>query len=132
MIIQIYTDGGSLNNPGQSAYAYIIYIDNRIEQAAERMGVSTNNIAEYTAVVSALEKIKSIKPPKTDSIILNSDSKLLVNQLNGLYKVKNSQIRNMVIKIRILEQEVKIPISYRYIPREKNTLADALVKSVLK
>jgi hypothetical protein len=56
----------------------------------------------------------------------------MVNQLNGLFKVKNSDIRDFVFKTRCLEQEIKIPIVYKYIPREKNTLADSLVKSVLK
>ncbi|PIS15485.1 bifunctional RNase H/acid phosphatase, partial [Candidatus Roizmanbacteria bacterium CG09_land_8_20_14_0_10_41_9] len=55
------------------------------------------------------------------------DSQLLVNQVKGTYKVKNAKIREFILKIRILEQEVNLPISYHLVPREKNRVADALV-----
>ena len=55
----------------------------------------------------------------------------MVNQLNGLYKIKNAVIREFVQKIRSLEQELNVPVTYRYIPREENQLADSLVKKIL-
>lgn len=139
MQLKVFTDGGSLNNPGQAAIGYVIYQDNNIVfKHGERIGIATNNFAEYTAVVKALQKIKELI--KTNSIILHgtvekvdfySDSRLMVNQLNGLFKVKNGVIRDFVLKIRILEQEIKIPIFYTNIPREKNKEADELVKQAL-
>lgn len=66
-----------------------------------------------------------------DKIVFFSDSKLLVSQLNGLYKVKNGVIREFILKIRILEQEINLPISYTHVYREQNILADSLVKKAL-
>ncbi len=138
MALSIYTDGGSLNNPGQAAYAFVIYKDSiLITSRAERIGIATNNIAEYTGLIKALEETKkllsSIKnlESKISSIEVYSDSSLMVNQLNGLFKVKNSKIREFVFKIRSLEGEINLPIIYIHIYREKNQLADSLVKKVL-
>ena len=66
---------------------------------------------------------------QVSEIVFHSDSTLLVNQVNGLYKVKNAKIREFIMQIRILEQEIRIPITYKYIPREKNFRADSLVNS---
>lgn len=136
MIIKIYTDGGSLNNPGQAACAYVIYKDSvQIFSHCERIGVATNNIAEYAGVVKALEKAKELingQPLTVGGIRIFSDSSLMVNQLNGLFKVKNAKIRELVFKIRILEEEINLPIIYIHIYREKNQLADSLVKKALR
>ena len=129
----IYTDGGSLNNPGQAAYAFVIYFDNKLEyQFSETIGVATNNIAEYTGLIKALEKIKEYKKSKTiEKIFVYADSELMVKQLNGLYKVKNADLRDCVMKVRYLESEINIPVQYFHVLREKNTLADSLVKKAL-
>lgn len=135
MDIKIYTDGGSLNNPGPAAYAFIIYLNEKIIfKQAEKIGVATNNVAEYTALIKALEKIKELMVKSLDvkSIVFFSDSFLMINQINGLFKVKNAVIREFILKIRILEQEIKLPIIYKHIPREQNTLADSLVKEQLR
>jgi len=131
MTLHIYTDGGSKGNPGPSAIGVVYYLDSKkIHQFREDIGFGTNNEAEYAAVIKALEHIKKLKNThQFESICLSADSNLLVNQLNGVFKVKNERIRTFVFKIRILEQEINLPISYRHIPREKNTLADALVNN---
>ncbi len=135
MEIKIYTDGSSINNPGQAAYAYVIF--NGTKQIASyggRIGIASNNIAEYTGLIRALEKVKEIT--STDKIIAKievfSDSSLMVNQLNGLFKVKNAKIRELVFRVRILEGEINLPIIYIHIYREKNQLADSLVKKALR
>lgn len=139
MGIDIYTDGGSLNNPGEAAYAYIIYQNNKIIfKDNKRIGIASNNFAEYTALIKALEKVKELLNNTTTlcsnvvKINLYSDSALMVNQLNGFFKVKHANMRDFVIKARILESEIKIPIKYVNIPREKNTEADKLVKQALE
>lgn len=136
MILQIYTDGGSLNNPGQAAYSYVIYKDFvKIFSHSERIGIATNNIAEYTALIKALEKVKDlINSHKYQITKINvfSDSSLMVNQIKGLFKVKDAKIRECVFKIRFLEGEINLPIIYIHILREKNMLADSLVKKVLQ
>lgn len=134
MILKIFTDGGSKGNPGPASIGIVFYLDGKkIFTHREDIGVATNNEAEYRAVIAALEKFKNTEYgiQNIEGIKLFSDSQLLVNQLNGTYKVKNARIREFILKIRILEQEVKIPVSYHLIPREKNTVADALVNNKL-
>lgn len=136
MTLTIYTDGGSLNNPGQSAYAYVLYKESQIiDLCGEKIGIATNNIAEYTALIKALERVVQLKKDhKLDNLAkinVFADSSLMINQINGLFKVKNSLLRELIFKIRVLENEINIPIDYTHIPREKNQLADSLVKKAL-
>lgn len=137
MILSIYTDGGSRGNPGPSSIGMVFYLSadrqdiegKKIFTHREDIGIATNNIAEYTAVVRALEQVKSQKLNIKSILKIEfySDSRLLVNQVKGLFKVKNVHIRGCIFKIRILEQEIGLPISYHLIPREQNTVADQLV-----
>jgi len=133
-VVKIFTDGGAKGNPGPASVGMVFYLDGKeIFRHREDIGVTTNNIAEYTAVIKALEKIKSLITNyelRITKIEFYSDSKLLVNQLNGLFKVKNSKIREFIMKIRILEQEISLPISYHLIPREDNRVADRLANKV--
>lgn len=136
MLISIYTDGGSRNNPGQAAIGYLIYRDTHIIlQKGKAIGIATNNVAEYTALLSALHDVIKLqedsKINQTDSISCYADSNLMVQQLNGNWKVKHEDMKNLMAKIKILEAKIKIPISYSYIPREKNKQADALVNKAL-
>ncbi len=137
MLIKIYTDGGSLGNPGPSAIAFVAYQDNKIIfQYSQAIGKTTNNFAEYTALVKALEWLKnylhtnSFSPPSR--VKFYSDSNLLINQVNGYFKVKNANIGNFILKIRSLENQINTPLVYHYIPRWKNLIADSLVKKALK
>lgn len=144
MILKIYTDGGSRGNPGPSSIGMVFFLEGRkIFTHREDIGIATNNAAEYTALVRALEQVKSQKSPlrqgfagqakikNISRIEFYSDSRLLVNQVKGLFKVKNAHISKFILKIRTLEQEIGLPISYHLIPREQNTVADKLVNSRL-
>ena len=133
MHLTIHTDGGSLNNPGPAAWAYVISKGTTlIEKRSFYLGKQTNNFAEYTGVRNALIAALRLKEKnELSSLSFISDSLLLVNQLNGLYKVKNEDIRSFVFEIRSLEQQLNIPISYKHVLREHNQEADALVKSCL-
>ena len=135
MNLTIYTDGGSLNNPGQAAYGFLIYDGKKqVYTQNERIGIASNNVAEYTALIRALEfvrdTIQKSKVPATGLSII-SDSLLMVNQVNGLYKVKNVDIKPLHSKIKMLEMELGLPMSYKHVLRDKNTEADALVKEAL-
>lgn len=111
----VYTDGGSKGNPGQAAIGIILVKDDQIiKEYGEYIGISTNNQAEYKAIIKALELCKALKEKK---IICYSDSILLINQLNGLYKIKNKDLFKLILKIKKLEinfQEVR----YNFVPRE--------------
>ncbi|OGK19982.1 hypothetical protein A3C23_04430 [Candidatus Roizmanbacteria bacterium RIFCSPHIGHO2_02_FULL_37_13b] len=132
-MLKIFTDGGSKGNPGPSAIGVSFIKDEKeVFKYREDIGLATNNVAEYAALIKAMELIKSNSSGFMDNvstIVFNSDSKLMVNQVNGLYKVKNSRIREFIMKIRILESEIKLPIKYQQIPREKNLRADNLVNN---
>ena len=127
--MQIFTDGGARGNPGPAAYGFVVKRDGQtIKEGFGRIGIATNNVAEYTAVIEAFKLLESeFKDQDLDFFV---DSQLVVSQLNGKYKVKNTAIRNLVIKVRELEQSFK-RVTYTHIPREKNKQADALVNLAL-
>jgi ribonuclease HI len=146
MILKVFTDGGSKGNPGPSSIGGVGYIypeksegrsgvdEKKVFEFKKAIGIATNNDAEYQALINALEiinpKFQNPNLQKIKQIQFFSDSRLMVNQVKGLFKVKNGRIREYIIKIRGLEQEVDLPITYNYVPREQNVEADLLVNSV--
>ena len=138
----VFTDGGAIDNPGPAAIGVVIKIgEETITKFGKRIGTATNNVAEYQAVIEALEWIRNnlqftIYPAKRDPAPRDNlqfflDSTLVVNQLNGVFKVKEPNLRNLIVKIRQLEQALGGGISYQSIPREKNFAADLEVKKAL-
>ena len=137
MTLKVFTDGGSKGNPGPSSIGIVFYAEDKVVlEHKEAIGIATNNDAEYTALIRALEKIiDNYKLRPTTALHFNkiefySDSRLMVNQVKGLFKVKNGKIKEYILKIRGLEQEIGLPITYNYVPRERNKKADLLVNSV--
>ena len=133
MILRVYTDGGSLNNPGKAASAYLIYKNNQLlAQEGRNIGINTNNIAEYQALIMAWEKIIELFNNKALSSVKKiefiSDSLLMVNQMLGTYRVKDEGLKKRYLKVKELEKKIKIEFTYKHVLREKNTQADALVK----
>ena len=131
MKLSIFCDGGAIGNPGPAAVGVVIKDEKGkiLTQFGKAIGHATNNTAEYMGVVKALERLKfEIRNSKfeIERIDFYLDSMLVVNQLNGIFKIKNPKLREMVLKIRNLEQEVGGKIFYHFIPREKN-LAHLLV-----
>lgn len=139
MTLKVFTDGGSKGNPGPSSIGIVFYLNSKkVFEHKESIGIATNNDAEYKALICAL-KILNPKFPsfakatvgkQVSKIEFYSDSRLMVNQVNGFFKVKNGRIKEYILKIRSLEMEISLPIFYSYIPREKNTIADDLVNSI--
>ncbi len=130
----IYTDGGARGNPGPAAIGVVIKNEKGevISKISQTIGHNTNNYAEYSAVITALNWLKdSNMKTDTDRISFFLDSTLVVNQLNGLFKVKENSLRVLVFKVRELENAVGGNVSYAYIPREKNQEADLLVNEAL-
>ena len=122
--IKIYTDGASRGNPGLSGAGFVIYnSQNRIiGEYCKFLGRATNNQAEYQALILALKKAKKLK---AHIIECYSDSKLMVEQLNRNYKIKNSGLIPLFIKVWNLKRFFR-QVSFHYIPREKNKKADKL------
>ena len=129
----IYTDGGARGNPGPAAIGvYVVDSDGKeILRKSKQIGEATNNIAEYRAVIEALEWIRENAEGQSASwrIKFYLDSSLVVNQLNGIFKVKQSHLRDLLLQVRKLEQEIGGKILYNFIPREKNKTADFLVNN---
>ncbi len=132
MTLHVFTDGGALGNPGPAAVGVVIKREGKtIKKLAKYLGKTTNNVAEYSAVIEGLQWLIANSKWQIEGIVFFLDSKLVVNQLNGLFKIKDYKLRNLVIKVRQLEREIGGNVFYRYIPREKNKEADLLVKRVL-
>jgi ribonuclease HI len=127
--IIIYTDGGSRGNPGPAAIGVVI--DDK--EYSEQIGQATNNEAEYQAVIFALKKAKALfgkKVIKTAEVEIKSDSELLIKQLNGQYKILDSKIQPLFLKVWNLKIDFG-KIKFNLIPREKNKQADKLVNEAL-
>jgi len=128
--IIVFTDGASKGNPGPSSIGVAIYngAGLLLKEYSEAIGKTTNNVAEYQAVIFALKKIKALygkKSAKESEILINSDSKLLVKQLNGEFKIKDEKIKKLFIEVWNQKMDFK-KVSFKKIPREKNKLADSL------
>lgn len=129
MAVQLYTDGGARGNPGEAAYAFLIYGKGRkVCQGARKLGTATNNTAEYTAVLEGLRKALEFG----DKVEVFSDSELVVKQLNGEYKTKKPHLKELHYKIREAESKFK-EVSYAHRPREDpmQQAADKLVNDAL-
>ena len=132
--ISIFTDGGARGNPGPAALGVFIEDENKQELAriGKTIGDATNNVAEYSAILEGLNwALKNKKKCNIESINFYMDSQLACSQLTGLFKVKNSKIREFVFAIRQKEAEIKVPVFYAHIPREENFMADFMVNQAL-
>jgi len=129
----VFTDGGAKGNPGPAAVGFIIKDSSGqvLVEKGKSIGRATNNIAEYRAVIEALHWILANIKERSLTVNFYLDSILVVNQLNGLFKIKNKNLKNLVIEIKNLEKKTKGKIFYNYIPREKNKKADFLVSTVI-
>lgn len=127
-ILNIFTDGGARNNPGPAGIGVVIKDEkgNIVETHKKYIGEKTNNQAEYEALILALEKSSN----KGDNLKCFLDSQLVVNQATGVYKVKNAEIRELLFKVKNLEQTFN-QVQYFHIPREQNKEADKLVNEAL-
>lgn len=133
MKLIVYTDGASRGNPGPSSYGFVIKALGGpiLHQESKRIGIATNNIAEYTAVLKALEYVKKhYSGSSSHQIELISDSLLLTKQLSGLFKIKNLKLKEIFLQIKILEMELGA-ISYKHTRRENNLIADRLANLAL-
>lgn len=127
----IFCDGGAYNNPGPGAVGIVFYNQKgeKLFTASKFIGQVTNNQAEYQAVIEALEIAREKFNPIEIQFFL--DSQLIVEQLNGNYKIKNQGLKPLYYKVKELQLGFPL-IMYQYIPREKNHLADKLVKNEIK
>ena len=129
MKARLFTDGGARGNPGPAASAYVIEAEDGTVLAAhgETIGVATNNVAEYSALLAGLERARDLG---LDELEVVSDSELLVKQMRGEYKVKNEALRTLSLEAARLARSVG-RVTYKAVRREHNELADRLVNEAL-
>jgi probable phosphoglycerate mutase len=126
---QLSTDGGARGNPGPAAYAYVLEAEDGtvLDARGEAIGVATNNVAEYRALVAGLER--ALELGVTELVVI-SDSELVVKQMRGEYKVKNAALRELSAEAARLARRIG-NVSYAAVRREHNELADSLVNDAL-
>jgi ribonuclease HI len=126
---RLFTDGGARGNPGPAAAAYVLEADDGTVLAAhgEAIGIATNNVAEYRALVLGLAKARDIGVEELEVV---SDSELLVKQMRGEYKVKNAALLELSLEAARLAGELG-GVRYTAVRREHNELADRLVNEAL-
>jgi ribonuclease HI len=126
---RLSTDGGARGNPGPAAYGYVLETDDGTVLAAhgEPIGVATNNVAEYRAVVEGLRKAVEVG---VDELEVVSDSELIVHQMRGEWKIKNDALRVLWEEAQGLADRLD-KVRYTAVRREHNELADKLVNEAL-
>lgn len=125
MVCLAYTDGASRGNPGDSGIGLLVKNESGELILSENgyIGTATNNIAEYTALLALLNRMKTASCSR---LIVHSDSELMVRQLNGQYSVKDAGLKKYYQKIIRLRDSLPFDIEFHHIPREQNKDADRL------
>ena len=124
-----FADGAYRSTHDLSFAAWVIYDPHSelIDCQGVCLGYTTNNVAEYCAVIELLARAINFG---IRALIVNLDSQLVVHQLNGQYFVKNHHILRLYLRVRLLERHFDF-ITYQHVPRQLNTLSDALANHVL-
>lgn len=124
----IHTDGAARGNPGPAAWAYVIECPGRVAiEEAECFGNATNNVAEYMALIRALERSSQLGLRR---VAVFSDSELMVRQMNGEYAVKNADLRELYAQAKALAEQFTL-VTFAHIRRAENARADALCNAAL-
>jgi len=136
--IYINTDGGSRGNPGPAAIGAVFYNKEQevVHSIKEYIGEGTNNEAEYRAIIKALQvllKTKWFSENNTaeKQVICRLDSQLVVEQINGNFKIKQPHIQALMNEVKECIIQMHLNISFIHIPREENKMADKLVNQAL-
>jgi ribonuclease HI len=126
---RLFTDGGARGNPGPAAYGYVLEAEDGtvLDARGQAIGVATNNVAEYRALVAGLEKAAELG---VDDLEVVSDSELVVKQMTGVYKVKNKALQDLVNDASRVARRLG-HVRYTAVRREHNELADRLVNEAL-
>jgi ribonuclease HI len=129
----LYTDGGARGNPGPAAIGFVIYLPGKkgemkeLARRGETIGETTNNVAEYRALMAGFEAALTFAP---DAVEVRLDSELIGKQMKGEYRVKDKDLQKLYVQVKQLE--MKLPkVTYIMIPRELNKEADREVNKAL-
>lgn len=133
MKMTIHCDGGARGNPGPAACAFVVSVDSaQVYEEGFYLGENTNNVAEYSAAVKALEWLigyTSIKDITSLEFVF--DSELVVKQITGVYKIKSPHLAQLAQRVLALARQLPVTPSYRHVLRADNRDADLLVNQTL-
>jgi len=132
----LYADGGSRGNPGLSGAGAVVFdaLGKRIVEVSDFLGIATNNIAEYEALLRGLIALHTEYPKnyfKHGTLIVRMDSKLVIEQMKGVYKVKHPNLMPRYFEIKNIISRHFGVVSFEHIPREKNIDADSLANEAM-
>jgi len=133
-VLTVFTDGGSRNNPGQAAFGGVGKVaDETVFEFSQAIGIATNNVAEYKALLHSFSLIDLYitQHPEIIKIEWKLDSKLVIEQSNKNWKVKEPAIKELVNQVWAQLEKLPIPYSISYVPRAENKRADELVNEAL-
>ena len=125
----VYTDGGARGNPGPAGLGFVIedISGNTIYEAGEYIGETTNNVAEYSALIKALQQAKKLE---AKIVHVRMDSQLIVRQMNKQYKIKHPNLQPLAAQVFSLINEFEF-IDFNHVRREFNTKADNQVNQAI-
>lgn len=129
--LTVFGDGGSRGNPGEAAYGFAIFDSNNKQLFAEgkRLGVASNNVAEYSSVIGAFEwLINNCEVAEVDFFL---DSLLVASQMNSKFRVKHPDMKKLFLQAKELEKKLNAKVTYNQVPRAQNKIADKLVNDAL-
>ena len=129
MKAKLFTDGGARGNPGPAAATFVLETGDGtvLDARGEVIGIQTNNVAEYTALLNGLRRAAELGITEVEVV---SDSELMVKQMRGEYRVKNPALRELSLEAARLARAVGA-VTYTAVRREHNELADRLVNNAL-
>ena len=136
MQFTLYADGGARGNPGPAGAGAVAFdsTGKRVAEVADYLGTATNNVAEYEAILRGLKALCAAFPEgyfKSAALEIRMDSKLVIEQLRGVYKVKHPNLIPRYLEVRNILARSFSNVSYLLVPREKNTDADELANRAM-
>jgi ribonuclease HI len=128
----LHTDGGARGNPGPAAIGVVIEVEaagqaELLGEIGETIGVASNNVAEYRAIIRGLEEAQRLEASSVSCLL---DSQLVVEQLNGNYKVKSEDMKPLHARVQELRSRFAL-VTFQHVRREQNKEADRLVNEAL-
>lgn len=134
MLFTLYADGGSRGNPGPAGAGALVRDEEgtQVVTVSEFLGTTTNNVAEYTAVLRALEELRTLleEAASTATVDVRMDSQLVVKQMNGEYKIKHPNIIPLAGKVKEVARAFRT-VTFSHVYRDQNKEADALANAAM-
>ena len=128
-----FTDGAARGNPGEAGIGIIVKDEQGLVKATLKkyLGKTTNNIAEYTALLTLVEYLKNSETLPCSELVVNTDSELIARQLNGEYKVKDAGLKLLYQKVKLQLASASFTFIIRHVPRSQNKEADKLANEAI-